>query len=172
MSAPPPQTPALPLAAATLAVMLRDTISVLPYYPGTTELERAAQCEGAIAFLATLDPRDPLEAMSATHTAAAAYAAMHAFHLATRSDLTLAQRLRARGTAIGLMRLSAAARREIIRRPAVPAAPPATVPAARPQPAPAVPSTPALPVSPASPPDAAPGRRHGSVAPPRPANDA
>jgi hypothetical protein len=152
--------------------MLRDIIGVLPYDPNASESERAAQREAAFAFLAALDPRNPLEAMAATQIVAAEYAAMDALRHAARSDLTLSQRLRYQATAMSLTRASTAMRREIVRRPVGPAAPPATVPL--PSRAPAVPRAPALPPRPASPPDAIPEKRPGSVMPmpPRPANDA
>ena len=170
MTAATTGTPACLIDPAFLACMLRDIIDVLPYDPDASESQRAAQREGAFAFLAALDPRDPLEAMAATQIVAAEYAAMDALRRAARSDLTLGQRLRYQASAMSLTRASTAMRREIIRRPAAPAAPPATVPL--PSRAPAGPRAPALPARPASPPDAAPEQRPARVSPPRPANDA
>ena len=156
MNPPPTQTPAAPLDAAILAAMQRATIEAVPPRAGATEVEDAAQREGALAFLAALHPRNPVEATIAAGIVVAHYAAMECFRRAARGDLSIDLHLRTVGKAIALCRMINAAMRDLARRQGglreQPAARPAlvrpeSVPGAGAQPAPvaARPSTPPQP---------------------------
>jgi hypothetical protein len=150
-------TPSPPLHPAALAGMQADTVNALPPRPGASDAEKTAQREGALAFLAALRPGDPVQAMLAVHIIASHYAAMECFRIAARGDLSSDLHLRTVGKAVALCRMIERAMRELARLQGVPAlrpaAPrPASVPAARVQPAaePAhaeTPSQPALPES-------------------------
>ena len=153
MNPPAAQTPALPLDAASLAAMQRATLEALPPRAGATEVENAAQREGALAFLAALLPRNPVEATLAAGIVAAHYAAMECFRRAARTDMPLDLHLRTVGKAIALRRMSDVGMRDLARRQGGFAVQPAAqrasvrlepVPGARAQSAPesALPSTP------------------------------
>jgi hypothetical protein len=120
--------------------MQSAVIDGLPPRPDATEAEKAAQREGAVAFLAALFPRNAVEATLAAGIVAAHDAAMDCFRRAARDDLTVDLHLRTVGKAIALCRLIDAAMRDLARRQGnsavQPVARPASVPAARAQPAP------------------------------------
>ena len=65
MNPPTTQTPTLPLDPATLAAMHSTTFDALPPRPGASDAQKAAQRDGAVAFLAALLPRDPVQVMLA-----------------------------------------------------------------------------------------------------------
>jgi hypothetical protein len=140
MTSPPTQTPAVPLNPASLAAMQRATVDALPPRPGASAAETAAQREGALAFLAALLPRNPVEATLAAGIVVAHYAAMECFRRAARDDLSVDLHLRTVGKAIALCRMIDATMRDLARRQGSlagqPAARPAAVPAGRAQPAP------------------------------------
>jgi hypothetical protein len=120
--------------------MQRATLDALPPHPDASETDKAAQREGALAFLAALFPRNPVEATLAAGIVAAHYAAMECFRRAARGDLSVDLHLRTVGKAIALCRMTDAAMRDLARRQGSlavqPAARPASVPAGRAQPAP------------------------------------
>jgi len=145
INTPPTQTPTLPLDPATVTAMQCAILDALPPRPDASEAQKAAQRDGALAFLAALLPRNPVEATLAAGIVVAHYAAMDCFRRAARDDLTVDLHLRTVGKAIALCRMIDAAMRDLARRQGSlavqPAARPASVhplpvPAARAQPAP------------------------------------
>jgi hypothetical protein len=140
MTPPPTQTPADPLDPATLAGIQSATINAVPPRPGASDADKAAQREGALAFLAALRPGDPVQAMLAVHIIASHYAAMEYFRRAARDDLSIDLHLRVMGKAVALCRMIERGMRDLAWRQGIPAlrpaARPASVPAARAQPAP------------------------------------
>jgi hypothetical protein len=146
MNAPPNQTtPSDPLDPATLAAMQSATVNAVPPRPGASDADKAAQREGALAFLAALRPSDPVQAMLAVHIIASHYAAMEYFRRAARDELSIDLHLRIVGKAVALCRMIERAMRELAQRQGVPVlrrvaarptAVPASAPAADAQPAP------------------------------------
>jgi hypothetical protein len=134
--------------------MQSAVIEGLPPRPGAGEPEKAAQREGALAFLAALRPGDPVQAMLAVHIVASHYAAMACFRSAARDALSVDLHLRTIGKAVALCRMIARSMNDLARRQGIPAlrplaarpavpvalaqqmARPASVPAASAQPAP------------------------------------
>jgi hypothetical protein len=131
-------TPSLPLDPATLATLLRTVSDVLPHHPDATEADKAAQRDRAFTFLASLYPRDPLEAAFAARIIATHYAAIHAFARAEQSDLSPALQQRFHSQAISLTRHSNKLRGDLIRRQAGQVLRAITPPASRPASMPAV----------------------------------
>jgi hypothetical protein len=136
-------TPTTTLDPATLTVTQCAVLDALPPRPDASPAQKAAQRDGALAFLAALFPRNPVEARLATGIVVAHYAAMDCFRRAARDDLTLDLHLRTVGKAIALCRMIDVSMRDLARRQGglavQPAARPASaqpVPAARAQPAP------------------------------------
>lgn len=136
-------TPTTTLDPATLTVTQCAVLDALPPRPDASPAQKAAQRDGALAFLAALLPRNPVEARLATGIVVAHYAAMDCFRRAARDDLTLDLHLRTVGKAIALCRMIDVSMRDLARRQGglavQPAARPASaqpVPAARAQPAP------------------------------------
>ena len=153
MNTPPTQTPTLD--PATLTATQSAIIDALPPRPDASPAQKAAQRDGALAFLAALLPRNPVEARLATGIVVAHYAAMDCFRRAARDDLTLDLHLRTVGKAIALCRMIDVSMRDLARRQGgiavQSAARPASaqpVPAARAQPA----SEAAQPIPPPQPP--------------------
>jgi hypothetical protein len=143
MNTPPTQTPTLPLDPAILTAMQCAILDALPPRPDALPAQKAAQRDGALAFLAALLPRNPVEATLAAGIVVAHYAAMDCFRRAARDDLTVDLHLRTVGKAIALCRMIDASMRDLARRQGSlgvqPAARPASahpVPTARAQPAP------------------------------------
>jgi hypothetical protein len=173
MTPPPTQPQPDPLDTTTLAVIVRATMDAVPRDPDISADEQAARCHTAFSIIATLRPRDPLEAMLAARIAAAHFHIMDNFRCAADHDLSPNMKLRYRASAVALTRMQEAAQRELMRRqtfPAVqPAALPVAVPAPRAQPAPAnAPGAPASQATHASRQAAeAAGQLPGSVAAPR-----
>ena len=135
-------TPTTTLDPATLTVTQCAVLDALPPRPDASPAQKAAQRDGALAFLAALLPRNPVEARLATGIVVAHYAAMDCFRRAARDDLTLDLHLRTVGKAIALCRMIDVSMRDLARRQGglavQPAARPASaqpVPAARAQPA-------------------------------------
>jgi hypothetical protein len=157
MNPPTTQTPTLPLDPATLAAMHSATFDALPPRPGASDAQKAAQRDGAVAFLAALLPRDPVQAMLAARLVGAHYAAMEYFRRAARDDLPTELHLRIVGKAVALCRLVERTARDLMQRQGNlvlrrPTALPAPSPASRPQPEPdatqaSTPSRPPIPES-------------------------
>ena len=147
MTPPPTQTPALPLDPGTLATMQSAVVDGLPPRPGAGEAEKAAQREGALAFLAALRPGDPVQAMLAVHIVASHYAAMEYFRRATREEMSLDMHLRIVGKAVALCRIIARSMDDLARRQGIPALRAAArpVPVVRAQSAPEAARTPLAP---------------------------
>ena len=141
MNTPPTQTPTLD--PATLTATQCAIIDALPPRPDASPAQQAAQRDGALAFLAALLPRNPVEARLATGIVVAHYAAMECFRRAARDDLTVDLHLRTVGKALALCRMIDVSMRDLARRQGGLAVQPATrpasahpVPTARAQPAP------------------------------------
>jgi hypothetical protein len=119
--------------------MIRATMDSLPHHPDASADEQAAQRHAAFTIIATLRPRDALEAMLAARIAAAQFHIMGDFRCAAQHGLAPNLKLRYRSSAAALTRMMEAARRELTRLQAFPApqpaALPASIPAPRPQPA-------------------------------------
>jgi len=154
MNPPPTQTPTPSLDPATLAAMHSATLGALPR-PGATDAEKADQRDGALAFLAALAPRDPVQAMLAARVVGAHFMAMEYFRRAARDELPIEVNLRTVGKAVALCRLIERTMRDLAQRQGIPVlrpatARPASLPAARPLPAPeaAQASTPSQPPAP------------------------
>ena len=153
-----------PLDPAALDLLL----DAVPLPPGASAEDLAARRRLALDTIASLRPRDQLEAALASHVVAAHYAAMAAFRSAAQPDLPDHLQLRHQGKAIAMSRLMDATLRALQRRQQEPALPattrlqsaPATPtkqapqPAAAAQPAPAARPAPPPPVPPARKPDA------------------
>jgi hypothetical protein len=141
MNTPPTQTPTLD--PATLTTMQSAIIDALPPRPDASPAQKAAQRDGALAFLAALLPRNPVEARLATGIVVAHYAAMDCFRRAARDDLTIDLHLRTVGKAVALCRMIDVSMRDLARRQGSLAVQPAArpvlahpLPTARAQPAP------------------------------------
>src|SRR5580658_8082886 len=100
MNTPPTPTPTLALDPATLTAAQCAIIDALPPRPDPSPAQQAAQRDGALAFLAALLPRNPVEATLAAGIVAAHYAAMECLRRAARDDLTLDLHLRTVGKAM------------------------------------------------------------------------
>ena len=114
MNPPPTETPAL--LPASLAAMQSAVLDGLPPRADASEAQKAAQREGALAFLAALLPRNPVEATIATGIVVAYYAALDCFRRAVRGDLTVDLHLRTVGKAIALCRMFNVGMRDLARR--------------------------------------------------------
>ena len=139
-------TPTTTLDPATLTVTQCAVLDALPPRPDASPAQKAAQRDGALAFLAALFPRNPVEARLATGIVVAHYAAMDCFRRAARDDLTLDLHLRTVGKAIALCRMIDVSMRDLARRQGGLAVQPAARPASRPasaQPVPAARAQPA-----------------------------
>jgi hypothetical protein len=75
-------------------------LDALPPRADASEAQKAAQHEGALAFLAALLPRNPVEATLAAGIVVAHYAAMDCFRRAARDDLSVDLHLRTVGQAM------------------------------------------------------------------------
>jgi hypothetical protein len=116
MNTPPTQTPTLPLDPAILTAMQCAILDALPPRPDALPAQKAAQRDGALAFLAALLPRNPVEATLAAGIVVAHYAAMECFRRAARDDLTVDLHLRTVGKAIALCRMIDVSMRDLARR--------------------------------------------------------
>jgi hypothetical protein len=139
MNPPATQSQPDPLDHITLAVMIRATMDSLPHPPDASADEQDAQRHAAFTIISTLRPRDVLEAMLAARIAATQFHIMDDLRCAAQRDLAPNLKLRHRSSATALTRMMEAARRELTRLQAFlarqPAALPASIPAARVQPA-------------------------------------
>ncbi len=146
MNPPPTETPSPALDPILLAVMIRGTLDTLPHHPDAPAEEQEATRHTAFTMIATLRPRDLLEAMLAARIVAAHFHMMDDFRCAAQRDLPPALKVRHRRSAVALTRMQEAAQRELKQRQASPALQPAALPAAmpapRPQPAPAAAAAP------------------------------
>ena len=128
MTPPPAQKQPLPLDPATLAALLRTTIdAVAAPLPAPRRRKQATQREAAFIVIATLRPRDPLEAMLAARIVVAHVHLMDNLRCAAQPDLPPNLRLRFRASALALTRLMDATMRELTRRQAGPALQPAEI---------------------------------------------
>ncbi len=153
MNPPSTPTPPLPLDPATLTAMQCAIIDALPPRPDASPAQQAAQRDGALAFLAALLPRNPVEATLAAGIVVAHYAAMECFRRAARDDLTADLHLRTVGKALALCRMIDVSMRDLARRQGSLAVQPAARPAsAQPVPVPAAHAQPAPEAAHASPP--------------------
>ena len=177
----PPATQFAPhlLDSAVRAVLLASVYDALPIPPNASPEEITAKRHAAKQYIAALDPADPIEAMLVARHVAAHYAFIAAIHQVMQGGHPPNLHTRYQRNAIALHRMAASLLRDIQRRQAARARPPAEqpvpgptpTPAPRPQQAqPARPATPAprsapaqqRPAPPPSPtPPPAPGTSHG-----------
>lgn len=179
MTTPPTATPAPTLDEATFTTLRRSVFGALPIIPDATQKDLDAQHAAAVAFIARLDPCDPIEATLVARYACAHYAAIDAYHHVMRAKLPPTLHLRYQGKAVTLSRLASSLHRDLLRQQALrlfrPAAQPAEapteaaqpVPAAAPsaQPAAAAPNPPAPQPTPAPNPAAVPAAQRPAAAP-------
>jgi hypothetical protein len=126
----------LPLDQPTLAVLIQATLDALPYHPAATPDEIATTRQSAVTAIATLRPRDPMEAILAARLVATHHAAMDCLRCASQPGLPLDLKLRCLGKFASLSRLADATRQALTDAQARPARQPATVPAPIPAPRP------------------------------------
>jgi hypothetical protein len=146
----PSPTPVQPLTLdpATFQTLISTTIDALPHHPKASPEEIAAQQHAAFLVIASLRPRDPLEAMLAARVTAAHAHVMDNLRNAAQPDLPPNLQLHFQGRAIGLSRLMDVTLHEFWNRQTAPARQPkglpaSVLPAVHPQPAPeAVPTAP------------------------------
>ena len=164
MNPPPTETASPTLDPILLAVMVRAALDAIPHHPAAQADEIEADRQAAFTMMGMLRPRDLLEAMLAARIVATEFQIMDAMRGAAQPDLPPNLKARMRASASAMTRMHDAARAELTRRQAYPAAKPAAlpmaVPAPRPKPAPA-------PAAAARPPAAvAPRRAAGGFVPP------
>ena len=130
MTQSPTQPQPLALDALTHAAMLCTTMDALPYHPRASAEQKAAMREAASLVVASLRPRDPLEAMLAARYVSAHYHVMDDFRAAAQPNLPPALQLRYQARVIALCKTMDATLETFLdrqtaapRRPAVVAAP-------------------------------------------------
>jgi hypothetical protein len=147
----PSSTPVQPLTLdpATFHTLISTTIDALPHHPKASPEEIATQQHAAFLIIASLRPRDPMEAMLAARVIAAHAHVMDNFRNAAQPDLPPNLQLHFQGRAIGLSRLMDVTLHEFWNRQTAPARQPKglpvsvmpavhpVTPAVHPQPAPA-----------------------------------
>jgi hypothetical protein len=138
----------LTLDPATTDVTLATIFAALRFDPDRTPAQHQTQREAAAEMIATLQPRDPVEASYATRAVAAHFGSVECFRRAALPDTPDNVALRLFGRAESLSRMSTEMVRMLRQRQAETAG-------AQPQPA-ARPSMPALPASATAPRPAAP----------------
>jgi len=126
----------LALDQPTLAVLIQATLDALPHHPAATPDEIATTRQSAVTAIATLCPRDPMEAILAARFVATHHAAMDCLRCASQPGLPLDLKLRCLGKFASLSRLADATRQALTDAQARPAQQPATVPAQIPAPRP------------------------------------
>ena len=140
MNPPPPNPQSDPVIPTTLAVIIRVAMDAVPHHPDASAQEQDDRCHAAYDMIATLRPRDPLEAMLAARIAATQFHVMDDLRCAGDANLAHNLRLRYRRSATALARMQHDAERELTRMQAFPARQPATlsapIPAPREKPAP------------------------------------
>src|SRR5271157_2573715 len=166
MTPPPTETASSTLDPTLLAVTVRAALDAIPHHPAAQAEEIEADRQAAFTMMGMLRPRDLLEAMLAARIVATEFQIMDAMRGAAQPDLPPNLKARMRASASAMTRMHDAARAELTRRQAYPAAKPAAlpmaVPAPRPKPAPAP-----APAAAARPPAAvAPRRAAGGFVPP------
>jgi hypothetical protein len=179
LSVPQPSVPHLTLDPATTDETLATIFAAQRRDPDRTPAQRQSQQAAALALIATLRPRDPLEAAYATRAAAAHYGSMECCRRAVLPDLPDNAAIRWHGKALALSRMS----NEMVRTlkqfqaatlPLQSASQSASRSASRPAMPPQLPSTPVARQAPATSPRP-PGRQdpmpseHPSSAQPQPA---
>jgi hypothetical protein len=139
----PSPTPVQPLTLdpATFDALISTTIDALPHHPKACSEEIASRQHAAFLVIASLRPRDPMEAMLAARIVAAHAHLMDNFRNAAQPDLPPNLQLHFQGRAIGLSRLMDVTLHEFWNRQTAPARQPkglpaSVMPAVHPQPAP------------------------------------
>ena len=129
MTQSPTQPQPLALDALAHAAMLCTTMDAMPFHPGATADQKASMREAASLVVASLRPRDPVEAMLAARLVSAHFHVMDNFRAAAQPDLPPNLQLRYQGRAIALCRMMDTTLRDLrdrqgaaARRPAVGAA--------------------------------------------------
>jgi hypothetical protein len=152
--------------------MLRTTLDALPHHPRASAEEIATLREAAFRAIATLRPRDPLEAMLAARIVGVHAHIMDNLRDAAQPDLPPVLKLRLQGRAVALGRLMDTTLHTFLDRQKTavarqPAALPVPVPAPRAQPAPAAAQAdaPSAPARADTKPQAAPAARPAAAAP-------
>ena len=112
MSTTTPQAQPLPLHEATFSAMLRATVDALPHHPRATAEQVATVREAALLFIASLRPRDPMEAVLAARIVALDRHVMWNLACAAHPGVAADLQLRAQGRAGTLGRLLDATRDE------------------------------------------------------------
>jgi hypothetical protein len=102
MTQSPTQPQPLALDALTQAAMLCTTMDALPYHPRASAEQKAAMREAASLVVASLRPRDPLEAVLAARFVSAHYHVMDDFRAAAQPNLPPALQLRYQARVIAL----------------------------------------------------------------------
>ena len=102
MTQSPTQRQPLAVDALTHAAMLCTTMDALPYHPRASAEQKAAMREAASLVVASLRPRDPLEALLAARFVSAHYHVMDDLRAAAQPNLPSALQLRYQARAIAL----------------------------------------------------------------------
>jgi hypothetical protein len=135
----PPTTQFAPhlLDPDTRAVLLASVYDALPIPPNAAPEEITAKRHAAKQYIAALDPADPIEAMLVARHVAAHYAFIAAIHEVMQGGHPPNLHTRYQRNAIALHRMAASLLRDLQRRQAARARPPAEQPAPGPSPTPA-----------------------------------
>jgi hypothetical protein len=169
----PTSTPFAPhlLDPAVRAVLLASVYDALPIPAGATPEEITAKRHAAKQYIAALDPADPIEAMLVARHVAAHYAFIAAIHEVMQGGHPPNLHTRYQRNAIALNRMATSLLRDLQRRQAARARPPAEQPARGPDPTPAprpqqteAPAQPTRPTTPA--PRPAPAEQRPAPTPP------
>lgn len=113
MGSQPAPVASSPLDPAVLTLMVGASLRQLPGTGSMSPEEAAQQRQAALVALASLRPRDPVEAMLAGQVISAHFAAMDCFHRTMLPDLGETHGIRVRGQAVTLSRLMSATLREL-----------------------------------------------------------
>ncbi len=133
---------------AVRAGLLASVYDALPNPPNASPEEITAKRHAAKQYIAALDPADPIEAMLVARHVAAHYAFIAAIHQVMQGGHPPNLHTRYQRNAIALHRMAASLLRDIQRRQAARARPPAEQPAPTPAPRPQQ-TQPARPATPA-----------------------
>jgi len=134
MNPPPTETASPTLDPTLLAVTVRAALDAIPHHPAAQAEEIEADRQAAFTMMGMLRPRDLLEAMLAARIVATEFQIMDAMRGAAQPDLPPNLKARMRASASAMTRMHDAARAELTRRQAYPAAKPAALPMAVPAP--------------------------------------
>jgi hypothetical protein len=148
-----PATPTTQFAPHLLdpAVLLASVYDALPIPPNASPEEITAKRHAAKQYIAALDPADPIEAMLVARHVAAHYAFIASIHEVMQGGHPPNLHTRYQRNAIALHRMAASLLRDLQRRQAARARPPAEQPAPGPSPTPAPRPQQAQPARPATP---------------------